>query len=868
MRCFCYMEEAEYRALPAPPRGVFFVHAPARLPWSELGAEPGDAVLLSLAAGEEDLLFAAGEAARSDVRLICLCAGGTPDPLHLTLLSAASAVYADAADFVRALAEEDPAAADASSTAALSSAPAVSSAAQEVPPRRAPAARGGSMPAEYASFLRRGDAFLAEGEEDEEYIMMSVAVRRYSSLVPLLGVETAAGALDKLAAQLKKRFRRPGTLFATVGFASYAVLTRARSCPTDFSGAALRSLPPALRDAVHIGYYRFTRAEADAQRAFMCACIARESAAEDTRAFSAPYNGILADRILAERRVTARLDEAMRSGAFTVFYQPLWNARAGRFTGAEALVRWRNPDGTTAYMPAEFIPVYEKTGFIVQLEWYVWEKVAAFLGRTVAAGRTPVPVSVNLSSRHFREPDFVGRLGDLLGRYGVPRTLVVPELSDIDTGENAAEAGRFVAALHEGGFRVLLDDFGSRNSSVDALLRIPFDGLKLDMSFVRGTEHTELSRRIAEGLVRMVRGAGIPVSVKGGDTERLCRFFASLGVDEIQGFYFSRPLPEEDFVRFLYEQEHVYPSVILRGETSFAAEEHTSLEEFARLAHGAVYRISAAEQTVREIYVRRDFSPLLADPMPAAAFFESLLSSVSAECRGEFLGRTAAAYLGEFLHSERCRESFAYTRGDGRRMRMTFLCPPGEREEWYLCLDDVTEEKDAVPYRSVRDHPSAPGSTDLLTGLSDRRAFTDAVLSALTAFPGNREVAFMIADIDRLSDFNNRHGHIVGDEILARFASLLEGFFTAGATVGRLGGDEFGVAVFGVRDRVAALHMAERFVALVGASSFAVAGRVTCSVGLACSSVVGRDFDALYAAADLALRSRTADGSVRDGGAG
>ena len=254
------------------------------------------------------------------------------------------------------------------------------------------------------------------------------------------------------------------------------------------------------------------------------------------------------------------LHQAIKTNEFVLYYQPQVNR--GQLIGAEALIRWNHPR-RGLLVPGDFIPLAEQTGLILPLGDWVLEtacrQIAALANRTSTAH---VVISVNISARQFRQPDFVQRVLDALERTGAnPRNLDL-ELTESMLAENIEEIIAKMTELKAHGLRFSLDDFGTGYSSLAYLKRLPLDLLKIDRSFVRDILVDAGSGAIAQTILSLSRAMGLPVIAEGVETEEQREFLTRMGCHSFQGFLFSRPLPLEEFER-LWLASAISPGSIL-----------------------------------------------------------------------------------------------------------------------------------------------------------------------------------------------------------------------------------------------------------------------------------------------------------------
>ena len=249
----------------------------------------------------------------------------------------------------------------------------------------------------------------------------------------------------------------------------------------------------------------------------------------------------------------ARLRQALAQGHLLLHYQPQVDIASGRIVGAEALVRWQDPqEGLIS--PARFIPVAESSGVIGPLgEWVLQE--ACRQGRQwLDEGLAPLTIAVNVSPRQFHLTDLVESVGQALARTGFPATSLELEITEGALAEQPEEALQVLLQLGDLGLRLAVDDFGTGYSSLAHLKRFPIDVLKIDQSFVRELAQSADDRAISTAIIAMGHSLGLHVLAEGVETPQQLEFLRERGCDSYQGYLRSRPVPAEEFAKLLCEQ--------------------------------------------------------------------------------------------------------------------------------------------------------------------------------------------------------------------------------------------------------------------------------------------------------------------------
>lgn len=262
------------------------------------------------------------------------------------------------------------------------------------------------------------------------------------------------------------------------------------------------------------------------------------------------YTEELRQNLLDEQEIVGMMATELEKGHFVAYYQPQYDHSNGLLVGAEALVRWQHPE-RGLISPAVFIPIFEKNGFITRLDMYIFEETCRFIRKCLDKGLRVVPISTNFSRYDIYQPDFVERLEEIRREYNVPVQYLRVEITEtaiIGTGEKANE---IINKLHQCGYVTEMDDFGSGYSSLNVLRNIDLDVIKLDMLFFAKNEKNDKGGTIISSVVRMAKWLGLPVIAEGVETVEQADFLRSIGCNYIQGYLYSRPVPEADLEQLL-----------------------------------------------------------------------------------------------------------------------------------------------------------------------------------------------------------------------------------------------------------------------------------------------------------------------------
>lgn len=239
------------------------------------------------------------------------------------------------------------------------------------------------------------------------------------------------------------------------------------------------------------------------------------------------------------------------NGEFTFYLQPQVNEKDGKIVGAEALSRWINRGQVVS--PAQYIPALEKSGYIYAMDACIWDSVCRWIRSLIDRGIRPVPISINVSRIDFYFDDIAAHIIGLTRKYGIEPYLLGVEITESAFTDNTDTILEAVNKLHEAGFRVLMDDFGSGSSSLSMLHTVHLDVLKTDVRFMSQDAYNSRAYSIVGSVVSMAHMIGMIVVTEGVETEQQRENLVAMGGNFAQGFYFYRPMPVEDFEHLLMD---------------------------------------------------------------------------------------------------------------------------------------------------------------------------------------------------------------------------------------------------------------------------------------------------------------------------
>lgn len=392
------------------------------------------------------------------------------------------------------------------------------------------------------------------GKEQNEYDIFCCEIMSLRTLQERYGSDSSNQMIQGLSVTMKNLLPR-GTIFGRLSGRVLAALVPHLS-PEQYEKAAegIREsiqLSPVPDTTVHLGVNKCVNHSVPVA----VLCDNTRSAIEDTvyqyGRQIAEYSEAFRDKRIRRQTILGFMETALKENQFTVFYQPKHKTADETVGGAEALVRWNHPQ-LGFISPGEFIPLFESNGFITQLDFYVADRVCSDIRKWIDEGKKAVPVSWNLSRADFSHPDLVNVITNIADKYSIPRQLLHIEVTESAYATNSAVFMSTVNELHKAGFCIELDDFGSGYSSLTSLGELQIDVLKLDMYFAKNMNNPK-QQLILEHIFSIAHTLDVETVAEGIETAEQAERYKDYGCTLIQGYYYSKPLPIDEFENYVNE---------------------------------------------------------------------------------------------------------------------------------------------------------------------------------------------------------------------------------------------------------------------------------------------------------------------------
>ena len=307
---------------------------------------------------------------------------------------------------------------------------------------------------------------------------------------------------------------------------------------------------------LRMGVYPDVDKSIDIERRFDRAKMAADTGRNKYGQTISYYDNKLHNEKLYEEQLLDDFRSALEQRQFQVYYQPKFDVRKDEpvLASAEALVRWKHPR-LGMIDPGLFIPLLEDNGLVQKLDHYVWQEAAAQIRRWKDTLGVTVPVSVNVSRVDMYDPELISIFKKIIEENKLTTAEYLLEITESAYTDNSKQIINIVKQLRKLGFRIEMDDFGTGYSSLNMLSMLPIDALKLDMKFIRTAFSERKDTRMIELIIDIAEYLKVPVIAEGVETEEQLTTLKALGCDIVQGYYFSRPVPAEDFETFIIQKK-------------------------------------------------------------------------------------------------------------------------------------------------------------------------------------------------------------------------------------------------------------------------------------------------------------------------
>ncbi len=394
---------------------------------------------------------------------------------------------------------------------------------------------------------------MLENNSDVDYLILCIDIVQFKVINQFAGYQNGDKVLLFVTEILNDLFKND-SLIARFGADRFQVLTPKPIDENYFDNliSEYKKNPPInLPLSIQFGIYEVL----DKSKPIAAMCDYSKMALEPIKGrykkYFSTFNEDMYNRIQKEQLIVNEMDEAILENQFVVYYQPKWDIINEKVIGAEALVRWIHPK--YGFMnPGDFIPLFEKNGFITKLDLYVWENVCKQLRKWIDKGIRVVPISVNVSRNDIYSGNLVENLLKLIRKYNIPSNLIHIEITETAYAKNQNKLSEVVQDLSTHGFLIEMDDFGSGYSSLNMLSEVPVDIIKLDLLFLnKKSASSKNNKSILKLIVNIAKELELDLIAEGVETEKDVQSLKEIGCNKAQGYYYAKPMKCNDFEKLV-----------------------------------------------------------------------------------------------------------------------------------------------------------------------------------------------------------------------------------------------------------------------------------------------------------------------------
>ncbi len=400
-----------------------------------------------------------------------------------------------------------------------------------------------------------------ENHPDKNYIVVCLDVEKFKFINDRFGFVEGDRLLAHIGKKLQERAQKYGLVAARLSSDIFAFLDEEENMVPEAFGAEVqdwvRNYPLGTDIKIAVGIYHVEAQNIPVR--LMCdrANFAIDTVKGNYMINVAEYNKTVRDYVFSQHELLNDAERAFKNREFKVYLQPKFDIRTNKIIGAESLVRWEHPVKGLIF-PKDFIPLFEQNMLITRLDEYIWEETCRLIRTWIDKGYKAVPVSVNVSRLDIYSLEVSNKFVIFTDKYDIDRRYIEIEITESAFTNDEDQIIKVVDELRSLGFRVLMDDFGSGYSSLNILKDINVDVLKIDTRFLEpGRNDNKKGREILESVIRMAKWIGLQTIAEGVETDEQKRFLMDLGCYYAQGFYFSKPIPEEKFEELIRNPENV-----------------------------------------------------------------------------------------------------------------------------------------------------------------------------------------------------------------------------------------------------------------------------------------------------------------------
>lgn len=632
----------------------------------------------------------------------------------------------------------------------------------------------------------------------------------------------------------------------------------------------IKNYSPGMNISLKFGIYKID--DKSLPLAFMCdrAALAANSIKGKYNVSCAYYDDSFRKNLIMEQNITNEMENSLANEEFQVYFQPKYDLLTESIAGAEALVRWNHPE-LGFISPGVFVPIFEKNGFITKMDMYVWEKTCQYISKWKKQYGKCIPISVNVSRRDIYNVDITKTFLSLIEKYDLNPYELHLEITETAYTEDSEQLISVIDKLKRNGFVIEMDDFGSGYSSLNMLSEIPIDILKLDMKFVQSRDLAN-NRNIMNFVMGLAKWMNLLVVAEGVETQDQINVLKALECNYVQGYFYSKPLPAEEFSAQLESVAYELSSHILSycGENANVYVQSGGSEKILLVADSILWNCNLINEYFKDSYTvaytgngssawdyildnHENIELIITDLNLQGMSGVDLIMKVRSD--KHFAGIPIIA-TGQF--GGQGGEEMALTLGAS-----DFVQKPYGRGVMIRRVQNVLTNNLKLLNRNgnyAQNADADKAELDPDTGLYSQHKMKSEIFAFIKKYPKMKSV-FLLIDIDNFKNITETYGYSMGKLIIKNVVSVLRKSFRKDEIITHSGGDEFCVFLpEGFTDE----GLNRRMDKLVGDLKLEVDDiKVTCSVGICRYPDSAQDYQSLYEKAKSALLKAKESGKNR-----
>ena len=727
---------------------------------------------------------------------------------------------------------------------------------------------GSERPFDELTGLLSKDAFYSKvadilsENKDKNYELIVTDIERFKLINDNYGIQEGDKLLKYIANRISDLTDPDNPLSARIGADKFFTLVEHKDGAVNsiVSEAVedIKKYSPGMNICLKFGIYKIT--DKSLPLAFMCdrAMLAANSIKGKYNVSCAYYDDSIRKDLILEQTITNEMEKALAEEQFKVFFQPKYDLLTECIAGAEALVRWNHPD-LGFISPGVFVPIFEKNGFITKMDIYVWEKTCQYISIWKEKYGMCIPISVNVSRRDIYNADITKTFLELIDKYGLQPEELHLEITESAYTEDSEQLIGVIDELKRNGFTIEMDDFGSGYSSLNMLSEIPIDILKLDMKFVQGKDLAN-NRNIMNFVMGLAKWMNLLVVAEGVETQDQINVLKALECNYVQGYFYSKPLPaEEFFVQLEVSDKEQTAQIINYGmETEEVYIQEGGSDSVLLVVDGVLWNCNLIYEYFKDNYTvahtgngtsawnyildnHEKLEMIIVDLNISGMNGMELIMKVRSDKEFANIPIIATAQFGQG------GEEMALTLG-----ATDFVQKPYGRGVMIRRVQNIFMQNNRMRNRngySIEDNIDK-SKLDPDTGLYNQ----EKMKSQIFAFANKKsdgKAIFLVIDIDDFKNITDTFGWPVGKLIIKNVVSVLRSSFRKDEIISHSGGDEFCVFLpEGFEDD----SLKKRMERLIKDFKLEVDEmKVTCSVGVCKYPDGAMNYEELYEHAKYAL---------------